>query len=103
MSTCAKEDDVLTDAHLQFLRTMCGHLSAILRRMTDEITAYTSYLVRVWQQSRPDQPGAAIWRAEAEHIQTGQRRRFDDPQALLAFLQQQNQPGEHDEPQTHDV
>ncbi len=65
--------------------------------MSNEITAYTSYLVRVWQQRRPDQPGPAVWRAEAEHIQTGQRRRFDDPQALWTFL---NQPGEQNEPAT---
>lgn len=71
--------------------------------MTHEITAYTSYLVRVWQQSQPDQPDAAVWHAEAEHIQTGQRRRFLDPNDLWAFLNQQNQPGEHDEPQTYDV
>lgn len=68
--------------------------------MTTEITAYTSYLVRMWQQSRPDQPGAAVWRAEAEHIQTGQRRTFDDPQRLWAFL---NQPGEQDEPTSNNT
>jgi hypothetical protein len=65
--------------------------------MTTEISAYTSYLVRVWQQSRPDPAEPAVWHAEAEHIQTGQRRRFDDPQALWTFL---NQPGEHHEPAT---
>jgi hypothetical protein len=68
--------------------------------MNNEITAYTSYLVRVWQQRRPDQPGPAVWHAEAEHIQTGQRRSFDDPQRLWAFL---NQPGEQDEPATNDT
>lgn len=67
--------------------------------MTDEITTYTSYLVRMWQRSRPNQPGAVIWHAEAEHIQTGQRRTFDDPQRLWAFL---NQAGEQDEPATND-
>lgn len=71
--------------------------------MTDEITTYTSYLVRMWQQSRPDQPGAAVWHAEAEHIQTGQRRRFLDPNDLWAFLNQPSQSGAHDEPQTYDA
>lgn len=68
--------------------------------MTYEITAYTSYLVRMWQQSLPDQPSASIWRAEAEHIQTGQRRCFHDPQELWAFLSQPAQPGEQNEPPT---
>lgn len=71
--------------------------------MTHEITAYTSYLVRMWQQSRPGHPEQAGWRAEAEHIQTGQRRRFDDPQELWAFLNQPTQPGEHHEPPTPQV
>ncbi len=68
--------------------------------MAHEITTYTSYLVRMWQHGRPDQPGAAIWRAEAEHIQTGQRRDFHDPQELWAYLNQPRQPGEHDAPRT---
>ncbi len=68
--------------------------------MTTEITAYTSYLVRMWQQSRPGAPEPAVWRAEAEHIQTGQRRTFDDPQRLWAFL---NQPGEQDEPTSNNT
>jgi hypothetical protein len=71
--------------------------------MTHEIVAYTSYLVRVWQQSRPDQPDAAVWHAEAEHIQTGQRRRFLDPQDLWTFLNPPSQPGDNNESQTHDV
>lgn len=68
--------------------------------MTHEITAYTSYLVRIWQEGRPDQPEAAVWHGEAEHIQTGQRSRFHDPNDLWAFL---NQPGEHDEPAANDT
>lgn len=68
--------------------------------MTHEITTYTSYLVRMWQQSRPDHPEPAVWRAEAEHIQTGQRRRFDNPADLWAFL---NWPGAQNEPATNDI
>ncbi len=65
-------------------------------------STYTSYLVRIWQQSSPDQPDAAIWHGEAEHIQTGQRRRFLDPNDLWTFLNPQNLSGEHDDPQTTD-
>jgi hypothetical protein len=86
---------------MRFLQTICRHLSVILEWMADDLTTYTSYLVRMWQQSRSDNPRAAVWHAEVEHIQTGQRRRFLDPNDLWSFLNPHNQTGEQDAPPTY--
>jgi hypothetical protein len=71
--------------------------------MAPDLTTYTSYLVRMWQQSRADNPAAAVWYAEVEHIQTGQRRRFLNFNDLWAFLNPHTQPGEQDAPQTNKI
>jgi hypothetical protein len=53
--------------------------------MNHETAVYASYLVRLW---RDDNPATAVYHAEVEHIQTGQRRQFQTPDDLWAFLNQ---------------
>jgi hypothetical protein len=58
--------------------------------MTDKIETieYVSFLVRLWHQ-RDDKVNSSNWRAEVEHIQTGQYWEFDNVNELLHFLRQQ--------------
>ena len=52
--------------------------------------AYASYLIRLWRQTgplNPDHPGD--WQSEIEHIQSGQRWKFNTLDDLLVFLRQQ--------------
>jgi hypothetical protein len=61
--------------------------------MNHDTAVYASYLVRLW---RDDNPATAVYRAEVEHIQTGQRRQFQTPDDLWAFLNQVMPTGEYD-------
>ena len=57
---------------------------------------YTSFLVRLWREVGDERlvlPTA--WQAEVEHIQTGERWRFETLEQLLDFLGQQ--PGNRDQ------
>jgi len=47
-----------------------------------------SFLIRLWREAGAD-PSFADWHCEIEHIQTGQRWRFDTLDELLDFLHQQ--------------
>lgn len=58
---------------------------------------YASYLVRLWRDSEAKQPETAVFRAEVEHIQTGQRHQFHTPAELYAFLHQPTPAGEQNE------
>jgi len=58
---------------------------------------YASFLVRLWQESVPGQPEAALWHGEAEHIQTGILHNFHTLNDLLAFLSQRRPTGELNE------
>jgi hypothetical protein len=53
--------------------------------MNHKTAVYASYLVRLW---RDDGPATAVYHAEVEHIQTGQRRQFQTVDDLWAFLNQ---------------
>ena len=64
--------------------------------MTHEITAYTSYLVRVWQQSRPDQPARPSGMPRPSTSRPVSGAAFSIRNELWAFLTTA-QPGEHDE------
>ena len=57
--------------------------------MSDPIE-YASFLLRLWRQQSPEQPGpAAGWQGEIECIQSDQRQAFDNLDGLLEFLRQQ--------------
>ena len=57
--------------------------------MSDPIE-YASFLLRLWRQQSPEQPGqAASWQGEVECIQSGQRQTFDNLDGLLDYLRQQ--------------
>lgn len=62
--------------------------------MNSETMQYASYLVRLW---REDGGETAVYRAEVEHIQTGQRHHFHTPADLYAFLHQPTPAGEQNE------
>jgi len=53
-------------------------------------TEYTSFLVRLWRDPRP-QPSErpAAWQGEVEHIQSGRRSTFDSLDDLLDILHRQ--------------
>ena len=61
--------------------------------MNYETAVYASYLVRLW---RDDGPATAVYRAEVEHIQSGQRHQFHTPDDLWTFLNQVIPTGEQD-------
>lgn len=51
---------------------------------------YASFLIRMWREGPLAAPGAeALWHGEVEHIQSGQRWRFVEIEALLACLRRQ--------------
>lgn len=70
--------------------------------MSSEPVQYTSYLVRLWRQKTADWPTAAAadlpcYRADVEHIQSGQRHQFHSPADLCAFFQQLPPTAEYSE------
>lgn len=65
--------------------------------MNSETMQYASYLVRLWQDSKVPGSETAVYRAEVEHIQTGQRYQFHTPADLYAFLHQPTPAGEQNE------
>lgn len=67
----------------------------MLSAMSHETAVYASYLVRLW---RGDGSATADdqYRAEVEHIQSGQRRQFHTPDDLWAFLNRTAPTGEYD-------
>lgn len=50
-----------------------------------EITRYSSFIVRLWQESAVETP--AIWCGEVESIQTGQKWKFDNLKTMFDLLQ----------------
>jgi hypothetical protein len=49
---------------------------------------YHSFLVRLWLEDRKEK-GEDQWHIEVESIQTGQKYRFPDPEAMFGFFQEQ--------------
>lgn len=62
--------------------------------MNSETMQYASYLVRLWRNDGPADGQPPPYRAEVEHIQTGQRHHFHTPADLHAFLSQPTPAGE---------
>ena len=62
---------------------------------TPRMGTYVSFLIRLWREDDPD-PGApaAGWKAQVEHIQSGQRWTFQTLEEMLAFLRRQVSTGE---------
>ena len=56
-------------------------------------TKYLSYLLRLWEVSAGSED--ETWRASIECVQDGTRVTFATLDELLAFLQQQTQPGSY--------
>jgi len=54
--------------------------------MSDEQSAYFSYLLRLW---RVNEAGTHVLRASLEDPITGERRAFADLKSLFAFLEEQ--------------
>lgn len=65
--------------------------------MGGEKIHYASYLVRLWRDGAETGPETAVFRAEVEHIQTGQRHHFHTPADLYTFLSQPPFAGEQHE------
>jgi hypothetical protein len=49
---------------------------------------YHSFLIRLWLEDRDDEVGAE-WLIELESIQSGQKYRFPDLEAMLQFFRDQ--------------
>ncbi len=49
-----------------------------------EITQYSSFLVRLWQEEEAGTP--ATWHGEVESIQTGRKWQFDSLELTIGFL-----------------
>jgi len=66
--------------------------------MNSETMQYASYLVRLWRDSETTTAAkpASPYRAEVEHIQSGQRHQFHTPDDLWTFLNQVIPTGEQD-------
>lgn len=47
---------------------------------------YASYLVRLWQGNAEGESESSEYRVEVEHIQSGERRAFADPQDFWNYL-----------------
>ncbi len=61
----------------------------------DDSATYISFLIRLWREGSPQQPGlAGQWQGEIEHIQTGQRWTFTNLGELLDLLQRQTESPE---------
>lgn len=45
------------------------------------------YLIRIWEEEAIEVEKPAVWRALMEDPRSGQRWGFDNPAALLAFLE----------------
>lgn len=65
--------------------------------MKSETMHYASYLMRLWQDKESTAAIKPRFRAEVEHIQTGQRHHFHTPADLYAFLHQPTPAGEQNE------
>lgn len=52
---------------------------------------YASFLVRMWQEPG-DEDHAAGWRGSVEHVQTGEKRFFNNLESLLAYLRAVAEP-----------
>ncbi len=47
-----------------------------------------SFIVKVWLEEAAGDNGPPLWRGHVTHVVDGQRRYFQDPAGLLAFLGQ---------------
>jgi hypothetical protein len=57
-----------------------------------ETASYLSFLVRLWREIGPEEPGLHTqWRGEIEHIQSGRKWAFDSLDELLGFLRRQTE------------
>lgn len=74
----------------------------MLAPISNTLVRYRSYLIRLWQERPADGASAHAWRAEVEHIQTGERRRFVSPDELWRYLHRQTAPGNNDPASTTD-
>ena len=53
-----------------------------------DVLEYKSFLLRLWRETN-DQSPRTDWRAEIEHIQSGERWGFNTLDEMLEFLQQE--------------
>jgi hypothetical protein len=53
---------------------------------------YKSFILRLWWQT-DDRSAQANWEAEIEHIQSGERWKFQTVKELLVFLRSTMEPG----------
>ena len=63
--------------------------------MSERERRYISYLVRLWQ-GRSE--GDLVWRASLESPRTGERRGFESPADLFAFMEQEMRDVVGDQP-----
>jgi hypothetical protein len=54
--------------------------------MSSATDHYASFIVRLWQENRNSDTGVAVYRAEVEHIQSGETRCFVNPLDLWNYL-----------------
>ncbi|MFZ0548663.1 MAG: hypothetical protein WAM60_24650 [Candidatus Promineifilaceae bacterium] len=45
-----------------------------------------SFMVRLWRENRDDPSQTAEWRGWIEHVQSGERRYFQEPQAVSQII-----------------
>lgn len=45
-----------------------------------------SFVIRLWQERQMRAETAVVWRGWIEHVQSGKRHYFNDPQRLQAIL-----------------
>lgn len=45
-----------------------------------------SFLVRLWRENRDDPSETAEWRGWIEHVQSGERRYFQEPQTVTKII-----------------
>ena len=65
--------------------------------MVEEAIRYKSYLLRLWQG--PASPPEVSWRATLQCVQTGESHHFPDLEALMVYLQANDDDCDHSQVQ----
>lgn len=71
-------------AMLAPLHTLRAPPATTQQPMSHRTLRYCAYLIRLWEEGQP-----GVWRASAQHVQSGETVRFADVVHLFAFLQTQ--------------